>query len=101
MTQNRTIGCSSRTLDCDLAKPGLSKALLSKFSVSGIRRKAIEKIVTRNSGHSFEMFDYLPKSILDLGELFGVFNIICNIWSHQLTVLDFDHHLSAFSNADA
>ena len=47
------------------------------------------------------MFDYLPKSILDLGELFGVFNIICNIWSHQLTVLDFDHHLSAFSNADA
>ena len=63
----------------DLAKSGISKPALSKFSVSRIRRDAIEKIVARNPGHSFEMFDYLPKAFLDFGELFSIINIICNI----------------------
>ncbi len=85
----------------DLAKSGISKPALSKFLVSRIRRNAIEKIVARNTGHSFEMFDYLPKAILDFGELFWILNIICNIRSHQLQVLDFDDHLSAFGHADA
>jgi len=44
----------------DLAKSGIGKPALSKFSVSGIRRNAIEKIVAPDTGHSFEMFDYLP-----------------------------------------
>ncbi len=85
----------------DLAKSGISKPALSEFSVSRIRRDAIEKIVARNPGHSFEMFDYLPKAFLDFGELFWILNIICNIRSHQLEVLDFDDHLSAFRHADA
>ena len=66
-----------------------------------MRRKAIEKIVARNTRHSFEMFNNLPKSFLDFWELFWVFNIICDVQSRQLTVLDFDDHLSALRHADA
>ena len=85
----------------DLAKPGISKPAFSKLPVARIRRNTIEKIVARNTGHSFEMFDYLPKPVLDFGELFWILNIICDIRSHQLTVLDFNDHLSAFRHADA
>ena len=86
--------------DCVLARSGVGKALLGKFPVIWSGRNAIEKTVARNTGHSFELFDYLPKSILDFGKLFWIFNIICNVWSYQLTVLDFNNHLSAFCYAD-
>jgi hypothetical protein len=77
-------------MHCDLVETGIGQALLSKFPVSRIGRKAVEKIMARNADHSCEMFDELPKSILDFGELFWIFNIIRNVRSHQPTVLDFD-----------
>lgn len=88
-------------MHCNLAESGISQALLSEFSVSRIGCKAVEKIVARNAGHSFEMLYYLPKPILDFGKLFWVLNIVRNIRSHQLTVLDFDDHLPAFRHANA
>ena len=47
------------------------------------------------------MLDYLPKSVVDFWEFFWIFNVICNIRGHQLTVLDFDDNLSTFRHADA
>jgi hypothetical protein len=57
--------------------------------------------VARNTGHPFEMFDYLPEALLDPGELSGVFNIIRNVWSHQPTVFDLNDDLAAFGHTDA
>ena len=82
-------------------KPGMSQPLLSEFPVFRISGKAIEQSVVRDTGRSFEEFDDPPKSILDLGKLLRIFNIICNIRDNQLTVLDFNDHLSAFRHADA
>jgi hypothetical protein len=84
----------------DLPRSGISKALLGKLSVSRIRGKTIEKLVARDARHSFEMFDYLPESVLDFRKLVWIFDIIGNIRSHQLTVLDFDDHLSVLRYAD-
>jgi len=86
---------------CDLAKSGVGNALRGKLSVLGVGRKAIQKTVARHPGHSFEMFDDLPKSILDLMKLFRVFNVIRDERRHQLAVLDFNNQLSTFGYAHA
>src|SRR6185437_3116576 len=85
----------------DSAEPGVSKPLLGKFPVFGIKRNTTEKIVACNTSHSFKMFYYLPESILYPRKLVWIFHIICNIRRHQFTVLDFNHHLPALRHADA
>jgi hypothetical protein len=82
-------------------KPDMSQPLLSEFPVFRISGKAIEQSVVRDTRRSFEELDDSPKPILDFGKLLRIFNIICNIWNYQLTVLDFNDHLSAFRHADA
>ena len=71
----------------------MSQPLLSEFPVFRISGKAIEQSVVRDTGRSFEDLDDPPESILDFGKLLWIFDIICNIGNHQLTVLDFNDHL--------
>src|SRR6516164_6860833 len=84
---------------CDLANSGVGNAPRGKLSVLGVGRKAVQQTVARHSGHSFEMFDDPPKSILDLMKLFRVFNVIRDERRHQLAVLDFNNQLSTFGYA--
>ncbi len=84
-----------------LATSGIRKTPRSKLVVLWVGSNAIEEAVSCDTRRPFKMLDYAPQSVLDLGELVWILNIIGYVGNHQLTVLNFNDHLPAFGHADA